>query len=272
MQRRREGDRRPPTVITQLTVNDIILGRGSPATGNEGNIRFREIIRSLLPNYTATSRRAEKDRLARLVIEVVRNRQGRFVRRVESPAEADTLDLESLDGVWILVDEEDVIPKVKQTFRDQHSEMNESSHSSSGTRPQSQAAFPQTGLGFPFGTPFTTGMLSPSMPFPFPLAAATASPGFQSNVNTIAVVNQIPLTYNQFVMAPQLPLQSSNNLPALQDLVPRNQQPRKSAERNFENPGNNFTPGLDILAQAAIDRQSESHHDQDDSSSETDSD
>ena len=251
---------RRPTVITQLTVNDVILGRGSPATGHIGNIRFREVIRSLLPQYKATTKRAEKDRLARQVIDIVRSRQGRFVRRVESPAEADSLDLESLDGVWILVEDVNVIiPKVKQTFRDQHSEA--SSNEVGGGERQGEVVPPQAGQGIPFDASYT-GMLTPSMTFPFPLnSTTTAYPGFPGNMST-TTPNQMPFAYNPFAVAPQMTFQNPNNQHVQQDLVPRNQPSSQTAQRTSTQDDNLTTKGLDILAQAAISHRSAISSDQ----------
>ena len=101
--------------------DDVLVGKGSPSCGNSGNIRFRAVVKMLLPLYISTSRRSEKDRLARSVVDIIRSRNGRFLRRIDSPSEADQLKLATYDGVWLLVDEKLMIPKVKQTFRDEHS-------------------------------------------------------------------------------------------------------------------------------------------------------
>lgn len=261
--------RRRPTVINQLTVNDVILGRGSPATGHIGNIRFREVIRSLIPQYTTTSRRAEKDRLARQVIYIVRSRQGRFVRRVESPAEADSLDLDSLDGVWILEEDEQVIiPKVKQTFRDQHSEASSLSNDASGSERQREVAVP--GQALPFDSPYT-GMLTNNM-FSFPLnSTTTVYPGFQGNLNT-TIPNGMPFQYIPFAVAPQLTHHNPNNLPTEQDLVLRNQLLSQITQATSTQEDDNLTQGLDILAQAAIDRRGENSSDRQHDFSDTSSD
>ena len=157
------------------------MGRGAPATENEGNIRFRSLIKWYLPLYLATKQRTDKDRLARRVVATVRSRTGRFLRRIETPAEAKQLPLSQYQGVWLFVEEKLIIPKVKQTFRDQHAAPSTprwARNASSGA-----TAFgggPPTSFGTETTPPLTT--LPPPTRLPLPMnfpGRFTTTPGLQ---------------------------------------------------------------------------------------------
>lgn len=253
MRPKREGSSRRPTVITQLGPNDVLIGRGSPATGNEGNIRFREVVRSLLPFYVATSRRSEKDRLARQVISIVSSRQGRFVRRVESPMEADSLNVNALDGVWIVVEAEDVIPKVKQTFRDQHSEPSEPA-TRLGEQERRQVG--QVGLGTTFGMP--TSLIVPPIPLmQFPLAQSSMPALWQGYMNLAPAapihLGHCPSLINSSISDQRLGVMRGHN-----EMIPGQESRKQSTETN--KPGGCLSEGLEILAQAATHRQKETYN------------
>lgn len=111
----------PSKVVKEPGQNDVLMGKGQPALEHEGNRRFRALVKTMLPCYLAAGRRAEKDRIAKLVVQTVKNRNGRFLRRVESPSEAEQLDMETCNGIWLVAEDKHILPKVKQTFRDQHS-------------------------------------------------------------------------------------------------------------------------------------------------------
>lgn len=108
-------------VVICLNPNDCLMGKGKLQTDFEGNVRFRAVVYSLLPRYFSSSSRAEKDRLAQLVVHIVRSRKGRFLRRVESPMEAEQLNLDNCNQIWLVAEDKLILPKVKQTFRDQRS-------------------------------------------------------------------------------------------------------------------------------------------------------
>ena len=231
-------------MITHLGPNDVLIGRGSPATANEGNIRFREVIRLLLPYYVATTRRSEKDSLARKVIDIIRSRQGRFVRRIESPEEADRLQLDSIDSVWIVVEEEAVIPKVKQTFRDQHSESNEHS-----ARPNPQHHEPRR------------SSLQSYMASTSPVVSTFAWNPIKTPTAYQAYLNMLTNTSIPFEQYPSM--NGTSTSPQSQGLqLAQYSHPSTSTQlhhgiESLESETSNYTQGLDILAQAAAHHQSD---------------
>lgn len=70
-------------VVTKVLPNDILLGRGALAIGNEGNVRFRGIIKERKVEYMSTSRRKMKDIIAGEVRAEIARRNGRFIRRID---------------------------------------------------------------------------------------------------------------------------------------------------------------------------------------------
>ena len=244
MQSKGEVPKRLPMMITHLGPNDVLIGRGSPATANEGNIRFREVIRLLLPYYVATTRRSEKDSLARKVIDIIRSRQGRFVRRIESPEEADRLELDSIDSVWIVVEEEAVIPKVKQTFRDQHSESNENS-----ARPNPQHHEPmRSSLQSYIAS--TSPVVSTSLFAWNPINTPTA---YQVYLNMLSNPSVPFEQYPSMNGASTSPQSQGPQLP--QYTHPSTTTQLHQGTESLGSEASNITEGLDILAQAAAHHQ-----------------
>ena len=68
-------------IETSLTVNDVLLGRGQNTSRRAGNRLFRSLVADFRPIYL-TSKRIEKRKTARTIVLIVRQRGGRFLRRV----------------------------------------------------------------------------------------------------------------------------------------------------------------------------------------------
>jgi len=84
---------------------DVICGKGNFSLGHVGNLRFKGIIKSKLPEYLKAKNRAEKAILITHVRELMR-KDGLFVRQ------------DKKCGRWYEVVESFVHEKVGQTFRD----------------------------------------------------------------------------------------------------------------------------------------------------------
>ena len=245
----------PPIIVTRLGANDVVIGRGFPATaGNEGNIRFRDLVRSLLPLYLATSQRSVKDRVARQVVRFVRGRSGRFVRRVESPEEADSIPFGTPSGVWIVVNDDSMlVSKIKQLFRDQHSDVQKNGGRKRKKRivwKNQEATVP------PSSPPTTTESLAPQQNAVLP----------HFSMSTLHLARPYPWTI--------LPTQFSSGLSSLLrhpmslllglEAVPvQNHTARAQASqaptlvgRRLE-PKSSLSEGLSLLAQAAVHRQAQ---------------
>lgn len=114
------------SLVTQLNMNDVLMGRGAPAIDNEGNVRFRRIVSGRRAEYFAARKRQDKDRIARQVMNAVESRGGRFLKKKADEAEQAQLpELAGGDTAWTLVDEDTVLTKVKQSLRDRNADSDE---------------------------------------------------------------------------------------------------------------------------------------------------
>jgi hypothetical protein len=98
--------------------NDVLLGRGDHSVKNEGNIRFRQLIKAQKARYKNVLDVSEKHDIACEIIRAVRDRGGQFLRRVEPLGEAQELGVLSEEEAWVPAEESIVIKKCKQAFRD----------------------------------------------------------------------------------------------------------------------------------------------------------
>lgn len=110
-----------------ISEHDVLMGRGARATENEGNVRFRNVVRSRLREYLTAPRRQEKDQIAREILGVVKSRNGKFLRKVES------MDESQEGSDYIEVEDDVALLKVKQALRDQKMEDSNASVSSNGS-------------------------------------------------------------------------------------------------------------------------------------------
>jgi hypothetical protein len=107
----------PSSIITQLSENDVLLGRGEPSILNEGNIRFRQLVQSRKLEYLDADKRKTKDWIARQVVQAISSKQGRFLRRIRSPVEAVQMGVPEGVKAWVRAHEGTIIQKVKQALR-----------------------------------------------------------------------------------------------------------------------------------------------------------
>ena len=105
--------------VTSITENDILLGRGAPIINNPGNVRFRELVRSRKEEYSQMVHYTGKDKIARELMQEIANRNGRFLRKIDSVEEARALGVPvGVRQAWRLADDTVALEKVKQTLRD----------------------------------------------------------------------------------------------------------------------------------------------------------
>lgn len=92
----------------ELNDNDVVCGRGKGYYNREGNVRFRDIVRSYIPEYTSARTKYEKSRILENIMEVVQSQNNgttRFVRLDE-------------DGFWVEIAREEAREKVGHAMRE----------------------------------------------------------------------------------------------------------------------------------------------------------
>ena len=107
----------PPIYVTEINQNDVLMGRGKPIITNEGNKRFRCLVRERKDEYSSTSRTHIKEAIARAIITEVSNRKGHFLELVQR-AEASAAGFGEKSKVWKVVNVKVALNKVKQSLRD----------------------------------------------------------------------------------------------------------------------------------------------------------
>lgn len=104
----------PETFITDVAPQDVILGRGAGPNEHAGNIVFRQVVADFKPSYVATVNRKAKSQIAHKVVQSIKAKRGRFLRRARGQAIKDNDDGEE---VYVLAEEDVVIEKAKQALR-----------------------------------------------------------------------------------------------------------------------------------------------------------
>lgn len=107
--------------ICELNNNDVLLGRGAVILGTEGHKRFRKLIQENKPEYTASSRHSVKHEIADRIMNIIAGRGGRFLRKIENAAEKERIGAPKDRDVYLIVDEEASMQKIKQALREQES-------------------------------------------------------------------------------------------------------------------------------------------------------
>lgn len=97
---------------TDLNNFDVLCGRGSGPNEKSGNIAFRDLVHRRKQEYLAVNNRdhVNKNRIAKEIVDEVRAKGGRFLKRVVSPDTDAPLS-------YVLADEPTVMEKTKQALR-----------------------------------------------------------------------------------------------------------------------------------------------------------
>jgi hypothetical protein len=69
-------------LIYEVRENDVLCGRGAPSQYQAGNRFFREIVERFQSSYIA-ARRIDKPEIATHIVDMVRERGGRFLKRIK---------------------------------------------------------------------------------------------------------------------------------------------------------------------------------------------
>eukprot|EP00980_Cylindrotheca_fusiformis_P007926 scaffold1697_cov120-Cylindrotheca_fusiformis.AAC.8 len=83
-------------VTFMLRDSDIVCGRGAPSSCQQGNQLFKDLVEEFQTSYLC-SKRTEKPKIAMFVMDEVRRRGGRFVRRVKTTTNGRSFGWEELE-------------------------------------------------------------------------------------------------------------------------------------------------------------------------------
>lgn len=179
----------PSTFITNVSPDDVVLGRGAGPNEMAGNIAFRQVVAQFKPSYVATVNRKAKSQIAHKVVQTIKSKRGRFLRRAVvsqmSSSSSSTTSTTSLPDVeqdiFVEAEEEVILEKTKQALRYGKRE-NRRSWTSGLSMTQSPSQSSTCRLDHDMSTSQITGVKlstssSRSLSFlPSPHSAATAAP------------------------------------------------------------------------------------------------
>ena len=90
--------------VSKLNDNDVLCGRGGGTNNQRGNIRFRDLVAAHMVQYRNASRK-EKPVITQTIVQIVRERGGRFLKRKG-------------EELWFDIGDKAAVCKTGQTFRD----------------------------------------------------------------------------------------------------------------------------------------------------------
>ena len=103
---------------TSLANNDVLCGRGSGPNEHIGNIEFRKLVLTRKAEYNhANTSRDTKGKIANDIINTVRSKGGRFVRKLSVEQMKDAGCYKRGSAVYELADEVTILEKTKHTLR-----------------------------------------------------------------------------------------------------------------------------------------------------------
>ena len=106
--------------ITEISRNDIVVGRGSLSSPNQGTIEFRTLAETRKQEFIASNRRKRSLITKNLRQEVTHG--GRFLRKVDSRWEARMLGIPEDKEAWVVANQKLVLGQVKQWLIPEDSE------------------------------------------------------------------------------------------------------------------------------------------------------
>jgi hypothetical protein len=99
----------PPEYVTDIQPEDVLSGRGGATNSHSGNRAFRTLVKDFQERYLKAKKR-DKPSVASLVVELVRLKGGRFLRRMGTDSDGQVL--------WIDIGDERAREKTCQALRE----------------------------------------------------------------------------------------------------------------------------------------------------------
>jgi hypothetical protein len=99
----------PVEYIVQIQPNDVLSGRGGATNSHSGNRAFRVLVKKYQDQYLKAKKR-DKPAVASLIVQKIRDKGGRFLKRVDTPPDGQVL--------WIDIGDERAKEKACQALRE----------------------------------------------------------------------------------------------------------------------------------------------------------
>ncbi|KAL9183457.1 hypothetical protein ACHAXT_004313 [Thalassiosira profunda] len=132
----------------ELNQHDVLCGRGSGPIDRVGNINFRNLVMSRKAEYLAAPSREAKGIIAASIVETIRARGGRFLKKL-NPTQAKEAGFKRGVTVYELADEPTVLEKAKQTLRQNRAEFVKQQSDDAGGLPASAEMATMAALATP---------------------------------------------------------------------------------------------------------------------------
>jgi hypothetical protein len=252
----------PGTYITQLGENDVLLGRGTGPCSHEGNVRFRDVIEAMRPQYVATPSRKAKTKVVLKTVETIKAKNGRFLRKVkERKMKAIRIPQKEL---YEIVPDDIAFEKTKQAIRYVHYRkdaygrnllysktldgeyLESTSQSSRSKEGSSSASFHSSTAGTGVGSPPDTGSGRSAGRLGTNSSASPSHPRSTMNIPAMEELQELAQQTVNFLLAPSqtaaVATRSSNQLSS-----------------SFTLPMNSSASSTTSLLQQLIRRQETSH-------------
>eukprot|EP00934_Nitzschia_sp_Nitz4_P006999 Nitzschia sp. Nitz4//scaffold29_size155292//14348//15128//NITZ4_002635-RA/size155292-processed-gene-0.274-mRNA-1//-1//CDS//3329546379//6989//frame0 len=104
--------------VTELGPADVLLGRGTGPSMNEGNVRFRQVVEDLKPAYVSTPSRKAKRKIVRNAVYSIQAQNGRFLVKLRK-SDMRLLGLRGKEAYEVVPDSV-AFEKTKQAIRYVH--------------------------------------------------------------------------------------------------------------------------------------------------------
>jgi hypothetical protein len=201
------------TFVTEVGVNDVVLGRGAPIAQMECNVRYRALCATHRGEYIGTGRNGIKHAVAKKVLAEINRRNGRFLRKVQTSAQAQELGVPNGVTAWVEISEDDALQKVKQTLREESNDSAEtagdvesnSAALQSSTEPTNHAAarVPSSTAGIRASNLLNRSSDQGDALMPRSVAVASKPAGSNAGQSFASVSNLLPQpTPQQLVLSP----------------------------------------------------------------------
>lgn len=99
----------PVEYILQIQPNDVLSGRGGATNSHSGNRAFRVLVKKYQDQYLKAKKR-DKPAVASIIVQKIRDKGGRFLKRVDTPPDGQVL--------WIDIGDERAKEKACQALRE----------------------------------------------------------------------------------------------------------------------------------------------------------